>query len=64
MIDLILATDMSRHTSLLGRWTAILDAGIDYTKEEHLTMVSLAPMQTLLCGLARIYLNVCTCGKG
>ena len=39
MIDLILATDMSRHSALMSQWTAILDSGFDYTKEDHRNMV-------------------------
>lgn len=39
MIDLILATDMTSHSALMAKWTAILDAGLDYGNEEHLRMV-------------------------
>ena len=39
MIDLILATDMSRHSALMNQWTAILDSGFDYGKEDHRNMV-------------------------
>ena len=39
MIDLILATDMTNHSALMSQWTAILEEGVDYTKDEHLKMV-------------------------
>ena len=30
---------MTNHTALMAKWTAILDAGLDYSNEEHLQMV-------------------------
>jgi high affinity cGMP-specific 3',5'-cyclic phosphodiesterase 9 len=46
MIDLILATDMSRHSALMNQWTAILDSGFDYGKEDHRNMLK---MMVLKC---------------
>lgn len=30
---------MTSHPTLMAKWTAILDAGLDYGNEDHLRMV-------------------------
>lgn len=41
IIDLILATDMSRHNELMERWKKILDQGMDYKLESHIEMLKM-----------------------
>lgn len=39
MIDLILATDMSRHTEIMEKFNSLLTQGFDYNSDEHRRMV-------------------------
>ena len=40
MIELILATDMSRHTEIMEKFKSILTQGFDYNTDEHRKMVT------------------------
>ena len=39
IIELILATDMARHTEYMERFNQVLKKGFDYNNEEHRTLV-------------------------
>ena len=39
IIDLILSTDMSRHTEIMERFRGISAKGFDYNKDDHRRMV-------------------------